>query len=54
MRRSSNEPWQSGEDEVTLKDLKAIIALTLFARSQDDWRRQMDCLFEDDWSRLYH
>ena len=45
---------QSGDDEVTLKDLKAIIALTLFARSHDDWRWQMDCLFEDDWSRLYH
>jgi Smg protein len=45
---------QSGEDEVGLKDLKAIIALTLFSRSHDDWRRQMDCLFEDDWTRLYH
>lgn len=42
------------EDEISLKELKTLIALTLFARSHDDWRREMECLFEDDWSRLYH
>ncbi len=45
---------QTAEDEVTLKEVKAISALTLFARSQDEWRREVDCFLEDDWSRLYH
>jgi len=42
------------EDEVTLKELKTITALVLLARSQDEWQRELDCIFEDDWSRLYH
>jgi Smg protein len=42
------------EDEVSLRELKTIIALTLFSHAQNDWRREMECLFEDDWSRLYH
>ena len=28
--------------------------LTLFTRSHDEWRREVDCILEDDWSRLYH
>lgn len=42
------------EDEVGLKELKTITALVLLARSQDEWQRELDCIFEDDWSRLYH
>ncbi len=42
------------EEEVSLAELKTVIALTLFARAQNDWRREMECLFEDDWSQLYH
>ncbi len=42
------------DDEVSLKEMKAIAALTLFARSNDDWRREVDCLLQDDWGRLYH
>lgn len=42
------------EDEVSLRELKTIIALTLFSHAQNDWRREMECLLEDDWSRLYH
>jgi Smg protein len=45
---------QVAEDEITLKEIKTIAALTLFARSNDDWRREVDCFMEDDWSRLYH
>ncbi|MBE0596864.1 MAG: DUF494 family protein [Desulfuromonadales bacterium] len=45
---------QLDEDQLCLKELKPIIALTLFTRSHDDWRREMECLFEDDWARLYH
>jgi Smg protein len=42
------------DDEVTLKEIKALTALTLFSHSHDDWRREVDCFMEDDWSRLYH
>lgn len=45
---------QVAEDEVTLSELKTLTALTLFARSHEDWRREVDCFMEDDWSRLYH
>jgi Smg protein len=44
----------AAEDGLTLKEFKTIAALTLFARSHDDWRREVDCFMEDDWSRLYH
>lgn len=42
------------DDEVSLDEVKTLTALTLFARSHDDWRREVDCIMEDDWSRLYH
>jgi Smg protein len=42
------------DDEVSLKELKTITALTLFARSHEDWRREVEYIMEDDWSRLYH
>jgi Smg protein len=45
---------QMAEDELTLKEVKTLTALTLFARSHEEWRREVDCFMEDDWSRLYH
>jgi len=45
---------QFAEDELSLKEMKTLTALTLFARSHEDWRREVDCFMEDDWSRLYH
>jgi Smg protein len=42
------------EEELTLSELKTLVVLTLFTRSHDDWRREVDCIMEDDWSRLYH
>lgn len=45
---------EMADDEVSLKEMKAIAALTLFARSNDEWRREVDCFLDDDWSRLYH
>lgn len=45
---------QVAEEELTLKEVKTLTALTLFARSHEDWRREVDCFMEDDWSRLYH
>jgi Smg protein len=43
---------QIGEDEVTLKEIKTITVLAMFANSQNEWRREFDCLLEDDWQRL--
>jgi Smg protein len=42
------------EEEVTLKEIKALTALTLFTRTQDDWHREVDCFMEDDWARICH
>ena len=42
------------DEEVSLKEIKALTALTLFSRSQEDWRREVDCFMEDDWTRIYH
>jgi Smg protein len=43
-----------GEDELALKDVKTLTALSLFARSQHEWLREVDCFMEDDWARMYH
>jgi Smg protein len=40
------------DDEITLKEIKTITVLTMFANSQNEWRREFDCLLEDDWQRL--
>jgi Smg protein len=44
----------SSDEEVSLSDLKTITALTVFAHSNSTWRREVDCLLDEDWSRLYH
>jgi Smg protein len=43
---------QIAEDEVSLKEIKTITVLAMFANSQHEWRREFDCLLEDDWQRL--
>ncbi|MDW7646166.1 MAG: DUF494 family protein [Desulfuromonadales bacterium] len=45
---------QMAEDEVSLKEIKTITALTLFTHSQDAWLRDADFIMEDDWAQLYH
>jgi Smg protein len=40
------------EEDLSLKEIKTITVLTLFARAQNDWCREFDCLLEDNWSRL--
>jgi len=46
--------FQLGEDSVSIKELKVITALSLFARTNEDWRREVDCLLAEDWSRLFN
>ena len=43
---------QMAEEEVSLKEIKTITVLAMFANSQNEWRREFDCLLEDDWPRL--
>lgn len=43
---------EMSEEEVSLREIKTITVLALFARSQHQWRQEFDCLLEDDWSRL--
>lgn len=45
---------EASEDEVGLREVKSIAALTLFARTNDEWLREVDCFMEDDWTRIYH
>jgi Smg protein len=45
---------QIAEDEITLKEIKALTALVLFSRTTQDWRREVDCFMDDDWARLFH
>lgn len=43
---------QVADDEVSLKEIKTITVLALFANSHNEWRREYDCLLEEDWTRL--
>ncbi|MEJ2470105.1 MAG: DUF494 family protein [Desulfuromonadales bacterium] len=43
---------QVADDEVSLTEIKTITVLAMFAHSQNEWRREYDCLLEDDWPRL--
>lgn len=43
---------QVAEDEVSLKEIKTITVLAMFANSHNEWRREYDCLLEEDWPRL--
>lgn len=45
---------QTAEDEVSLREMKTLTALTLFSRSHHEWLREVDCFMDDDWARLYH
>jgi Smg protein len=45
---------QIAEDDVSLKEIKALAALVLFSRTTQDWRREVDCFMDDDWARMFH
>ncbi|WP_305044136.1 DUF494 family protein [Geoalkalibacter sp.] len=42
------------EEEVGLGEIKHIAVLSLFSRAQHQWRKEVDCILDDDWSALYH
>ncbi len=43
---------QMADEEISLKEIRTVAILALFARSQQQWRQEFDCLLEDDWSLL--
>ncbi|MFO7577009.1 MAG: DUF494 family protein [Pelovirga sp.] len=45
---------RAAEDPVTEQEIKLITILTLLLRSSDIWQREIDCLLENDWKRMYH
>ena len=47
-----SKAMQVADDEVSLKEIKTITVLAMFANSHNEWRREYDCLLEDDWPRL--
>ena len=42
------------EDSISFQELKAVVALTLFSRSLEQYGREMECILKDEWSLLYH
>jgi Smg protein len=44
----------AAEDPLSLQEVKVITALTILSRSNSLWQREIDCLLENDWARIYH
>jgi Smg protein len=42
------------EEEVGIQELKPLVALTIFARAHQAWQRDITCVIEEDWQRLFH
>ncbi|PLX94390.1 MAG: hypothetical protein C0620_06055 [Desulfuromonas sp.] len=45
---------QNNGEKSTLEDVKSITVLAMFASLQYDGSREIDCIIEDNWNRLYH
>lgn len=46
--------FEMEEEDLSLKEIKVMTALSLFARSNEDWQREVDCLLGDNWARLFN
>jgi Smg protein len=44
---------RSAEDPINEQEIKLITILTLLSRSSSLWLREIDCLLENDWHRIY-
>jgi Smg protein len=44
----------AAEDPVGEQEIKMVTVLTLLARSNSLWTREIDCFLENDWNRIYH
>lgn len=45
---------RGAEDPVTEPEIKLIAILTLLSRSNSLWLREIDCVLDNDWTRIYH
>ena len=45
---------QVSEDGLTLKEMRVIAALTILARTQVEWQREMSFILDEDWTRIYN
>jgi Smg protein len=44
----------SAEDPINEQEIKIITTLTLLSRSSNLWLREINCILENDWDRIYH
>ncbi len=44
----------SADEPMGLQDIKQLAVLSLFSRAQHQWRKEVDCILDDDWSALFH
>ncbi|SDZ91309.1 Smg protein [Desulfuromusa kysingii] len=44
---------RSGDDPVSEQEIKLITILNLLSASSSLWLREIDCLLENDWGRIY-
>ncbi len=42
------------DGDVSLQDIKAMVAITLFSRTLKHYDREIECLLKDEWPLLYH
>lgn len=45
---------RAAADPITEQEIKLITSLTLLARSDQLWLREIDCFLDNDWARIYH
>lgn len=45
---------RGAEDSLNLQEVKIIAAMTLLSRGDTLWQREIDCLLDNDWARIYH
>ncbi len=44
----------AAEEPVSLQEIKILTALSLLAKNSNQWQREIDCLINEDWARIYH
>jgi len=44
----------SADGSINEQEIKIITALTLLSRSSNLWLREINCILENDWDRIYH
>ncbi len=45
---------RAAEDPIGLQEVKMIAAMTLLSRANNLWQREIDCMLDNDWARIYH